>query len=226
MTKILIVEDDPEIIESVRFFLRKRPEFQLIGVPDAFQALTVAEKTPFDLILIDIMLPGINGIDLCAQLRRNTFCPIIFISSLDDDETIVKGLNFGGDDYLVKPFTGAVLIARLDANLRRSTQMAIRSVSTITVGDISLDCGSHMVRRGNAEIYLSPTEFEILNFMMNHRGEILEMETIYHFVWHRPSCGDVRTISVHVSNLRKKIEDTPNNPLHIKTVRRLGYQFD
>jgi DNA-binding response OmpR family regulator len=154
------------------------------------------------------------------------FCPIIFISCLDDDETIVKSLNYGGDDYLVKPFTGPVLIARLDANLRRSNRMAIRNNTDIVVGDISLDCGKHIVHKGNTEIYLSPTEFDILYFMMNHRGEILEMETIYYFVWHGPSCGDVRTISVHVSNLRKKIEDYPNNPIHIKTIRRLGYQFD
>jgi DNA-binding response OmpR family regulator len=226
MAKILIVEDDPEIIESVRFYLRKRLDFQLTGVPDAIEALNITEKTAFDLILLDIMLPGISGIDLCVQLRHNMFCPIIFISSLDDDETIVKSLNYGGDDYLVKPFTGPVLIARLDANLRRCNRLAVRNTDNIQIGDISLDCSTHIVRKGNTEIYLSPTEFEILYFMMNHRGEILEMETIYYFVWHRPSCGDVRTISVHVSNLRKKIEDSPNNPVHIKTVRRLGYQFE
>jgi DNA-binding response OmpR family regulator len=226
MPKILIVEDNPEIIESVRFYLRNRPEFELIGVPDSFQALSVVKTIPFDLILLDILLPKINGIDLCIQLRHDMLCPIIFLSCLDDDETIVKALNYGGDDYLVKPFTGPVLIARLDANLRRSNRMAMRTTTNITVGDISLDCGNHIVHKGNTEIYLSPTEFDILYFMMNHRGEILEMETIYYYVWHGPSCGDVRTISVHVSNLRKKIEERPNNPIHIKTVRRLGYQFD
>jgi DNA-binding response OmpR family regulator len=226
MPKILIVEDNPEIIESVSYYLRKRPEFELTSVPDAFQALSVVKKTSFDLILLDILLPKINGIDLCIQLRHDLFCPIIFLSCLDDDETIVKALNYGGDDYLVKPFTGPVLIARLDANLRRSNRMAMRATLNIIIGDISLDCANHIVHKGNKEVYLSPTEFDILYFMMNHRGEILEMETIYYYVWHGPSCGDVRTISVHVSNLRKKIEDLPNNPMHIKTVRRLGYQFD
>ena len=226
MSRILIIEDDPEIIELVGFYLRKNPSYGLKSAADAAQALNVLENEAFDLILLDIMLPGIDGIDLCAQLRHNTFCPILFISSLDDEETIVKALNMGGDDYIIKPFTGPVLIARMEANLRRSSRLAVRETSVLTVGELSLDCGSHTVSKGEREIYLSPTEFEILYFMMLHKGEILEMETIYYFVWHKPSCGDVRTINVHVSNLRKKVEENPNNPKHIKTVRRLGYQFD
>lgn len=226
MSKILIVEDDPEIIELIGFYLRHNPDYRLKSASNAVQALDILENDTFDLILLDIMLPGIDGVDLCAQLRRNTFCPIIFISSLDDETTIVKALNMGGDDYIVKPFTSSILIARMEANLRRASRMAVREAAVISIGDLSLDCGSHTVTKGRRKIYLTPTEFEILYYMMLHRGEILEMEAIYYFVWHKPSCGDVRTISVHVSNLRKKIEDNPNNPIHIKTVRRLGYRFD
>ena len=226
MPRILIIEDDPEIVELIVFYLRNNHDYRLKSAFNAAQALTILEIDTFDLILLDIMLPGLDGIDLCAQLRRNTFCPIIFISSLDDEETIVRALNMGGDDYIVKPFTSSILIARMEANLRRASRMAVREAEVISVGELSLDCGSHTVSKEGKTIYLTPTEFEILYFMMLHKGEILEMEAIYYFVWHKPSCGDVRTISVHVSNLRKKIEDNPNNPIHIKTVRRLGYRFD
>lgn len=225
MRQILMVEDDKDIIDVVSFYFESYQEYALTAVTSPLEALQIADRICFDLVLLDIMLPEIDGIDLCRQLRRKNFCPILFISCLDDDETIVKALRTGGDDYLVKPFTCSVLLARIETNLRRTGKGYNQEASCLQRGDIRLDTKSHMVYAAEREIYLSPTEYEILYYMMEHAGEILEMEKLYYYIWHQPSHGDVRTISVHISNLRKKIEKNPNDPQHIKTVRRLGYQY-
>lgn len=225
MYQILIIEDDADIVDVVRFYFESNPEYCLTAANSPLEALRYADEQVFDLVLLDIMLPEIDGIDLCRQLRRKNFCPIIFISCLDDDETIVKAFKTGGDDYLVKPFTGPVLLARIEANLRRARGRFQSENATVEKGTLKLDIKTHVARMGEREIYLSPTEFEILYYMMEHAGEILEMEKIYYYIWHQPSYGDVRTISVHISNLRKKIEEDPNDPKHIKTVRRIGYVF-
>lgn len=222
---LLIVEDDPDLISVIRFYLAEHPEYKVTAVGSAEAALEVTQSAIFDIILMDIMLPQINGIDLCMQLRKNIFCPIIFISCLDDEATIVKALRMGGDDYLVKPFKGPVLLARIEANLRRLHKEVGRTQQYLKNGNLMLDISAHMVHVDEKQIYLSPTEFEILFYMMNHANEVLEMEQIYFYIWHRPSYGDVRTVSVHISNIRKKIEKNPNIPTHIKTVRRIGYMF-
>ncbi|MEL1136516.1 response regulator transcription factor [Desulfitobacterium sp. THU1] len=225
MYHILLVEDDPTIADIVRFYLAKNEEYSVHWVKDAQEALAAADER-VDVILLDILLPGVDGMEICAQLRRRLYCPIIFISCLDDEETIVKALRLGGDDYLVKPFKCSVLLARIEANLRRMQRSNPRAEEMLASGDLILNTNTHSVKKGIDMIYLSPTEFQILYFLMRNKGTVLELEEIYFFIWQRPSYGDVRTVSVHVSNLRKKIEDDPLKPKYIKTVRKIGYMFD
>lgn len=225
MHHVLLVEDDPTIADIIQFYLAKNQEYDVQWVKNAQEALAAANEQ-VDLILLDIRLPGIDGMEICAQLRRRLYCPIIFISCLDDEDTIVRALRLGGDDYLVKPFKYPVLLAHIEANLRRVQRGNPRGSELLYSGDLILNTNTHTVQKGNQEVYLSPTEFQILYFLMRNKGTVLELEEIYYFIWQRPSYGDVRTVSVHVSNLRKKIEEDPLNPQYIKTVRKIGYKFN
>ncbi|AFL99095.1 MULTISPECIES: response regulator transcription factor [Desulfitobacterium] len=225
MHRILLVEDDPTIAEIIQFYLAKNQEYHVQWVKNAQEALSAANEQ-VGAILLDIRLPGMDGMEICAQLRRRLYCPIIFISCLDDEETIVKALRLGGDDYLVKPFKCPVLLARIEANLRRMQRSNPRVEDMLYSGELALNTNTHTVQKGNDRVYLSPTEFQILYFLMRNKGIVLELEEIYYFIWQRPSYGDVRTVCVHVSNLRKKIEEDPLKPKYIKTVRKIGYMFN
>ncbi len=224
MHRVLLVEDDHNIADIVQFYLSKDEEYKVKWVENSQDALSAADER-VDVILLDIRLPGMDGMELCAQLRRRLYCPIIFISCLDDEETIVRALRLGGDDYLVKPFKCSVLLARIEANLRRMQRSNPRVEEVIHTGELTLNTNTHTVQKGKETVYLSPTEFQILFFLMRNSGIVMELEEIYYFIWQRPSYGDVRTVCVHVSNLRKKIEDDPTNPKCIKTVRKIGYMF-
>ena len=183
----------------------------------------MVENTIFDVILLDILLPGIDGIEFCAQVRQKVYCPIIFISCLSDENTIIKGLNMGGDDYIVKPFKGPLLRAHIEANLRRSR--VFRDELVIQVNDLVLDQKTHTVKKDDQEILLSPTEYEILYYMMKNRGRLITFDDLYSAVWNQSSIGDVRTVFVHIHNLRKKIETDPSTPEFIITQRSDGYVF-
>jgi DNA-binding response OmpR family regulator len=190
----------------------------------AEETLEAIQKGSFDIILLDIMLPGMDGIKLCEKLRQHIFCPIIFISCLNDDDTVVRAINMGGDDYIIKPFRAPVLLARMDACLRRS-RMQYAGNNAISVRDIVLDPAAHAVKKCGRTIPLSLTEYQILNHLMRNSGRFISFDEIYEAVWQKPSLGDVRTIFVHIRNLRKKIEDDPANPYYIKTHLRDGYVF-
>jgi len=219
----LLIEDDPSIAEIIGFFIKNEPKYSLHWCATAKDALAVA-KEGFDVILLDIMLPDIEGLSLCVELRRELYCPIIFISSLDDENTIVKALQLGGDDYLVKPFKCPVLLAKIDAHLRRMAAPAPAAPEPCRT--LRLDANTHTVEKNGEKIYLSPTEYELMAFFMSHPGRIVELEELYQAVWRKPSFGDVRTVPVHVGNLRKKIEDNYKEPRFIKTVKRIGYVFE
>ena len=225
MARILLVEDDSALSEIIRFYLTKgeRP-YDVTWAQTAQEAIEAAPKG-FDLILLDIMLPDLDGLSLCTRLRRILYCPIIFISSLDDDDTIVRALHLGGDDYLAKPFKCPVLLAKIEAHLRRA-QGGMLPPEILEAGELRLSVNDHTVEKNGEAIYLSPTEFQILLFFMTNRGRVVDLEEVYQAVWQKPSLGDVRTVPVHVGNLRKKIEDSPAEPRYIKTVKRIGYRFD
>jgi DNA-binding response OmpR family regulator len=222
MNQILLVEDDLEICEILQFYLLEREDYNVTIANSAEQALHLFELRKFDLLLLDIMLPGMNGIEFCQAVRRTSYCPIIFISCINDDETIIRALNMGGDDYLVKPFQAPVLQARIEANLRRS-RMEHGEPSGLAVGQLFLNTETHTVSKEGRRLSLSPTEYEILYYLMKKKGQFVSFEDIYQAVWQRPSLGDVRALFVHVSHLRQKIEDNPADPKYICTHMRGGY---
>lgn len=178
----------------------------------------------FDLALLDIQLPGIDGIDFCRELRKVSNCPVIFLSCINDDETIIRALSMGGDDYLVKPFRAPILMARIEANLRRAKMIHSES-PRLQDGDLAIDTAMRCVYKRGKVLSLSPTEYEILYYLMSNAGRFVTFDEVYQAVWQRPSLGDMRALFVHVSHLRQKIEDNPASPVYIRTHLRDGYIF-
>ena len=224
MANILVVEDDEEICEILQFYLLEKEEYQVTITHSAEKALPLIRMCRFDLALLDVQLPGIDGIDFCRELRKVSYCPVIFISCINDDETIIRALNTGGDDYLVKPFRAPVLLARIEANLRRAS-LTHSEIATLCAGDLELDTGSRSVRKRGETLNLSPIEYEILYYLMKNEGRFVTFDEVYQAVWQRPSLGDMRALFVHVSHLRQKIEDNPSKPAYIRTHMRDGYLF-
>jgi DNA-binding response OmpR family regulator len=226
MAQILLVEDDHEICEILQFYLLQKPSYSVTVAHSAEEALALMPLRNFDLILLDILLPDENGLDLCEKLRQTTFCPIIFISCLSDDETVIRALTMGGDDYLIKPFQAPVLLARIEANLRRySVSRTDNGASPLRAGDLTLDPARHTVARNSVPLALSPTEYELLAFFMRNPGRFIRFDELYEAVWQRPSMGDLRTLFVHIAHLRQKIEPDPSQPIYIRTHMRDGYIF-
>lgn len=225
MYRILLVDDNQENCTLIESYLKHSKEYDVTTVYDAASALKATRKQTFDLILLDIMLPDLDGIELCVRLRKTLFCPIIFISCLDDEETIVRAFRMGGDDYLTKPFRSAMLQAHIEAIRRRMQTVYHVPTGTYTIGDQTLYTDEHVLRRGEETVYLSPTEFELLLYFINNEGTLLEFEQIYQYVWQKPSYGDLRTLFSHVRNLRKKIEENPAQPCYLITAPRSGYRF-
>lgn len=226
MAKVLIVEDDRQICEVLRFYLRQKPDYELFFAQSAEEAHDLVERHDFDIMLLDIMLPGADGIEFCRSVRTRTDCPIIFTSCLNDGSTIVEALATGGDDYLVKPFEPSVLIAHIEAKLRRpSTGRDHAGAETLRVAGLELNRRLQSVTKDGAPVALSQTEYNLLVFFMEHRGEYISFDEAFRAIWKAPSLGNYRALFVHVSNLRKKIEDDPAAPTLLKTCRRTGYVF-
>ena len=224
MANLLLVEDDEEICEILQFYLLENESYQVTIAHSAEQALPLIRLRRFDLALLDVQLPGRDGIELCEELRKLSNCPVIFISCLSDDDTIIRALNMGGDDYLVKPFRPAVLLARIEANLRRAQALRPESPN-LRVGELEMDTATRTVYKRGEALVLSPTEYEILYYLMVNRDRFVTFDEVYQSVWQRPSLGDVRALFVHVSHLRQKIEDNPAKPLYLRTHLRDGYIF-
>ncbi len=224
MKNVLVIEDDLNVCEVLAYYLRKDGKYSVSFVHTAEEGISLVRTGEYDIILSDIMLPGMDGIAFCQKVREMVFIPIIFISCLDDDATIIKALNMGGDDYLVKPFHGPVLLAHIEAALRRCTTKP-DMVEVLEFGELSLDSVSHKVTRSGRELYLSPTECDLLWFLARRAGAFVTYEELYTGVWKKPSLGDYRSLFVHISNLRKKIETDPSNPVLLKTHPQGGYLF-
>jgi DNA-binding response OmpR family regulator len=225
MEKILLVEDDPVVADIILEYIRTDGRYEAVWVCNAGEALAAAGQD-VSIILLDIILPGTDGLTLCQKFRQALYCPIIFVSSLDDEETIIRALQLGGDDYLVKPFKASVLLAKVEAHLRRMNNDFPAWIQELQQGEIFLSARDHTVRTPEGQKYLSPTEFKLLQFFMNNSKRVLELEEIYQAIWERPSLGDVRTVPVHVCNLRKKIEPESASKRYIQTVKHIGYWFD
>ena len=222
--KVLIIEDDPGICEVLSYYLRRAETYDLTIRHSAEEGLElIRQGMPFDIILCDIMLPGMDGIDFCEQVRKRECIPVIFTSCLDDDETIIRALGMGGDDYLVKPYHGPVLLAHIEATLRRCERQG--RARSMTFGGIELDGDTRRVLRDGKALSLSPIECNLLWYMAEHPNRLIPYDEFYDEVWKKPSLGDYRSLFVHIRNLRKKIEADPSSPSLIKTHPMGGYIF-
>ena len=223
--RLLIIEDDV-LIQKYLSQKLKEAGYLCDCASTASQALELVYENPYDLILLDILLPEGDGFSICASLRRTYYTPIIFMSCLDDTDSIVKAFDLGGDDYLVKPFEVEVLIARVRANIRRAEILNNgNGTDHYSFSDFTLDCGEHCVVRGNSHIPLTALEYQVLRYFVTHPDTYHSADQVYQAVWGHDSFGDVRTVSVHICSLRKKIEPDPAKPKYLQRHRGFGYIF-
>jgi DNA-binding response OmpR family regulator len=236
-TKVLVVEDDPTLLETLEYNLARQGHGVCMAA-DGLVALEVARREHPDLIVLDIMLPSLDGIEVCRILRRETNVPILMLTARVDEIDKVVGLEVGADDYLTKPFSMRELLARVKALLRRERlireEVAAEngakpedaSKDVLTFDDLTIDLGRHEVSLAQTLLRLKPKEFDLLVFLARHRGIVLSRDLILERVWDWEYDGGSRTVDVHVRWLREKIERDPAHPSRIVTVRGIGYRFE
>lgn len=223
MHKILIVEDEANIRELVAYNL-KNNDYRVIEAEDGLQGLDAAFREKPDLILLDIMMPGKNGFDVCKELRSGGYkIPVIMLTAKTEDIDKVMGLEFGADDYITKPFSIHELMARIKAVLRRSELS--REVKSITVGDLTVDAERHEVRVGGKVIELSLKEFELLKALAEKKGIVMTRDQLLDKVWGIDYDGENRTVDVHIRYLRRKLGDDEKESKYIQTIRGIGYKI-
>ncbi|NMC12115.1 MAG: response regulator transcription factor [Chloroflexi bacterium] len=225
MTRIMLVDDEPLITDSLTYSLQ-REGFEVKSIGDGSIALQTIEEFQPDLVVLDIMLPGMSGLEICRRLRAQSTIPVIMLTARGEEFDRVLGLEVGADDYLAKPFSFRELLARIRAVLRR-VELDRQSIQfkSIDIGEISLDVIARRVTKKGVEIQLSAREFDLLVVLMKHAGQALSREDLLNQVWGDAWYGDPRTLDVHVRWLRMKIEEDPASPIYIQTVRGHGYRF-
>lgn len=232
--KILVVDDEVALQETLAYNLTKQGyEVEIVG--DGPSALEAARRIKPDLILLDIMLPGMDGFEVCRVLRNEMSTPVLMLTARDDEIDRVVGLEVGADDYLTKPFSMRELVARVKAMLRRvriireevnANQAETTDKLIYDFGNLRIDVGRREVRRDNLIINIKPKEYELLFYLAKHKNQVLSRDQILESVWGWDYVGDSRTVDVHVRWLREKIEKDPANPQRIITVRGAGYRFE
>ncbi|HVC81395.1 MAG TPA: response regulator transcription factor [Chloroflexota bacterium] len=225
---ILLVEDDPTLLEAIRYNLGKEG-YQVVAAVDGIQALEQARQANPDLVILDIMLPRLDGLEVCRALRRDSSVPIIMLTAKSGETDTVLGLEMGADDYLAKPFRLRELLARVKAQLRRAEMPHAGSqpaLDRVQFGRISVERESRRVFRDDKEIGLTLKEYDLLEYLRANAGKVISREVLLDKVWGYGFAGDSRTVDVHVRWLREKIEDDPANPQHIRTVRGVGYRLE
>lgn len=222
--RVLIIEDVKEMAELIRLYLEKEgAETELCETGES--GLEEFRKDRFDLIIPDINLPGIDGFELLQTLRRESSVPVMIVSARDSDEDMILGLGIGADEFVTKPFSPKVLIARVRSILRRVSDLKAASQNCLRFGDYTLDLDAYLLKKGSERVPLSAKEFEVLAFLASHPGKALGPETIYAEVW-KNAYGDLTAVAVYIQRLRKKIEADPADPRCIETVHGLGYRFN
>lgn len=227
MTRVLVVEDDPTVAEVVGEYLR-RAGFEVDFASDGHAALTAATPELPDLVVLDLMLPGIDGLEVCRRLRRRGSVPVIMLTALGEESERVAGFEVGADDYVTKPFSPRELVLRVGSLLRRSRGSSMSWLDGQRVlrgGDVEVDVARHRVSKNGAELSLTSREFDLLAFLLAHPGEAFNRAELLQRVWGW-SYGDTSTVTVHVRRLREKVEDDPTAPRLICTVWGLGYRLD
>jgi DNA-binding response OmpR family regulator len=223
--RILIVEDEPHIVELVRYNLVQEG-FQVSVAYDGAEALQKAKQDCPDLVILDLMLPYVDGLEVCRHLRRESAVPILMLTAKDGEQHRVVGLEMGADDYVTKPFSPPELVARVRAILRRTNREAPRPGGTpLRVGGLVLDPTTHEVTLNDRLIELTTKEFDLLQLLLGHPSRVFTRDFLLEHIWGYDYFGSTRTVDMHISRLREKIEDDPNNPTYITTVRGVGYKL-
>ncbi|MGH2409459.1 MAG: response regulator [Chloroflexota bacterium] len=225
---ILLVEDDPTLLEAIRYNLGKEG-YQVVTAVDGVQALEQARQASPDLVILDIMLPRLDGLEVCRAIRRDSSVPIVMLTAKSGETDTVLGLEMGADDYLAKPFRLRELLARVKAQLRRAEMPHAGlqpALDRVQFGRISVERDSRRVFRDGNEIGLTLKEYDLLEYLRANAGKVISREVLLDKVWGYGFAGDSRTVDVHVRWLREKIEDDPASPQHIRTVRGVGYRLE
>ena len=226
MTRILVVEDEESLSEAIAFLLSKEG-FEVDIASTGPAAIEKFELNGADLILLDLMLPGLSGTEVCRQIRTKSSVPIIMLTAKDSEIDKVVGLELGADDYVTKPYSSRELIARIRAVLRRGEMIESNTeVGILTVGPVRLDIDRHMITVNGLPVSLPLKEFELLEFLMRNAGRVLTRMQLIDRVWGSDYVGDTKTLDVHIKRLRAKIEKDPANPEFIQTVRGMGYKME
>ena len=227
MTRILIVEDEASFSEALAFLLTKEG-FEISVAEDGRQALDMFNAQGADLILLDLMIPVVSGVEVCRSIRTQSQVPIIMLTAKDAEIDKVVGLELGADDYVTKPYSSRELIARIRAVLRRHSDLGeiTEDNGSLVAGPVRMDVDRHQVSVNNISIALPLKEFELLEFLMRNSGRVLTRMQLIDRVWGSDYVGDTKTLDVHIKRLRAKIEADPANPVFIQTVRGLGYKLE
>ena len=227
MSKILIIEDDEAISAIERDYL-ELSGFEADITGDGTQGLSMALGGGYDLVLLDLMLPGLDGFSVCREIRARLDIPVLMVTARRVDVDKIRGLGYGADDYVEKPFSPSVLVARVKANLAQYRRLKLAPEADrklISAGDISIDAEARRAFRAGEELSLKNKEFELLTFLARHPNQVFSREDLYELIWGLESMGDNMTVAVHINRLREKIEDDPSSPKHIETVWGAGYRF-
>ena len=225
MTRILVVEDEASFSEALAYLLTKEG-FEVTVAENGTDAITAFTQNGADLVLLDLMLPGLSGVEVCKQIRLDSQVPIIMLTAKDDEVDKVVGLEIGADDYVTKPYKSRELVARIRAVLRRQGNSEEVSENVLTAGGVSMDVERHLVSvRGN-NVSLPLKEFELLEMLLRNAGRVLTRGQLIDRIWGSNYVGDTKTLDVHIKRIRAKIEEDPAEPTIITTVRGLGYKYE
>ena len=224
MSRVLVVEDEESYSDALAYMLRKEG-FEVAIAATGDDALAEFDRAGADIVLLDLMLPGLPGTEVCRQIRQTSNVPVIMVSAKDDEVDKVVGLELGADDYVTKPYSPRELVARIRAVLRRGVEPDLAPM-TLEVGNVRMDVERHIVTVGSEEVRLPLKEFELLEMFLRNPGRVLTRGQLIDRVWGSDYVGDTKTLDVHVKRLRAKLEDNPGEPKLLTTVRGLGYKLD
>ncbi|MCW2676486.1 MAG: phoB [Modestobacter sp.] len=225
MTRVLVVEDEESFSDALSYMLR-REGYETVVAADGVDALAEFDRAGADIVLLDLMLPGLSGTEVCRSLRARSSVPIIMLTAKDTEIDKVVGLELGADDYVTKPYSARELVARMRAVLRRGAEGESAVESTLAAGPVRLDVDRHVVAVDGHPVALPLKEFDLLELLLRNAGRVLTRGQLIDRVWGADYVGDTKTLDVHVKRLRAKLEPDPANPRHLVTVRGLGYKFE
>jgi len=225
VTQILMIEDEESLSDPLAYLLG-REGFEVTVVADGLEAVAQFDRAGADLVLLDLMLPGQSGTEVCKQIRQRSTVPIIMLTAKDAEIDKVLGLELGADDYVTKPYSSRELVARIRAVLRRHSEPEELITATVAAGPVRMDVERHVVHVGGEPVAMPLKEFELLEMLLRNAGRVLTRGQLIDRVWGSDYVGDTKTLDVHIKRLRSKVEPEPSAPQHIVTVRGLGYKFE